>query len=83
LLSDTAFPSTIIPGIATSSTRLAGIVEWDTTSNARFLWTPFSTTTPVNTAAANANQDWSNSYGLPGFPAVGQSFTAQTWTATN
>ncbi len=83
LLSDTAFPSTIIPGIATSSTMLAGIVEWDTTSNARFLWTPFSTTTPANTAAVNANQDWSNSYGLPGFPAVGQSFTAQTWTATN
>lgn len=83
LLADTAFPSTIIPGSATSTTMLGSVAEWDTTANARFLWTPFSTTTPVNTAAANANQDWSNGYGLPGFPAVGQSFTAQTWSASN
>jgi hypothetical protein len=78
LLSDTAYPTL-------SGAR--GSVDEINTSGATtkyFIWTPYSTSTlPVNTAAYEDNADWTNSYGLPGFPAVGQSFPVQTWSVTH
>lgn len=74
LLSDTGYPQ--LAGLVGSVAE----INASTAETSRFIWTPFSTTTPTNTAAVNDNADWTNSYGLPGFPAVGQSFSVQTWT---
>jgi len=46
----------------------------------RFIWSPNSTTTPEATAAKNDNIDWTNSYGLPGFPGLGQNMTARVFS---
>jgi len=55
-------------------------VAASTTDN--FIWTSFSTTTPpsVGTAAMNELADWTNGYGIPGFPSVGQNFQPRSFT---
>ncbi len=53
-----------------------------TLSASNLIWSPFSTTTPVATSATESNLDWTNGYGLPGFPA-NATFPIQTWTRSN
>ena len=61
--------------LATSSPLLSGY---------NTVWSPMSTTTlQANTAEAEGNDDWTNGYGLPGFPSVGSDFPVQVWTRSN
>lgn len=84
LLQDTGFPSItdLMGTVASSSANATGIEGGSNAASTtdRFIWTPFSTTTPTETAGMNSNLDWSNSYGLPGFPSVGQSFPLQSFS---
>jgi hypothetical protein len=76
---DTPFLMSRVGG-ATTSARLA--LERYSSTTDRFLWTPFSTTTPPSsgTVAMNALLDWANSYGLPGFPSPGQDMPLQSFS---
>ena len=93
LLADQAYPAlpgTVLMGpVATTTLTQDGgtIYPIDTGINAqgasttnRTIWTPFSTTSPAITAASEWNIDWTNSYGMPGFPSAGQDFPIQTWS---
>lgn len=73
--------NTMLPAALTMGS--VDTVDNSTTTTEYFIWTPFSTTTPTNTAAVEENADWTNSYGMPGFPAVGQDFPIQTWSVTH
>ena len=76
LLADTSYPS--LAGLTgTVTTVEAGAANTD-----NIIWSPFSTTTPEATAATQTNLDWTNGYGLPGFPA-NAAFPTQTWTSAN
>lgn len=76
LLADTSYPS--LAGLmGTVTTVDAGSVNTD-----NIIWSPFSTTTPEATAATQNNLDWTNGYGLPGFPS-NAAFPTQTWTSAN
>ena len=46
----------------------------------RFVWSPNSTTTLTAAAASNQATDWTNSYGIPGFPTVGQNLQTRVFT---
>ncbi|MBU1558173.1 peptidoglycan-binding protein [Patescibacteria group bacterium] len=76
LLADTSYPA--LAGLMGSVTNVdAGAADTD-----NIIWSPFSTTTPVATSDTENNQDWTNGYGLPGFPA-NAAFQTQTWTRSN
>ncbi len=46
----------------------------------RFIWSPNSTTT-ISAAAVDQNStDWTNGYGLPGFPSVGQGLPTRVFS---
>jgi len=54
------------------------------TAGSNIVWSPMSTTTlQANDATFEAYTDWTNGYGLPGFPAVGSDFLIQVWTRSN
>ncbi len=72
LRADSAYPS-LAENMGTVSTVEAGSVD-------NFVWTPFSTTTPTQTAAMNSNLDWTNGYGVPGYPSVGQDFAVRVFS---
>ena len=74
LVSDTGYPS-----LSTLMGTVAGI-EGSASTTDRLIWSPNSTTTPEATLAKNSNLDWTNSYGLPGFPGLGQNFSTQSFT---
>lgn len=76
LLADTSFPD-IANNMGTVTSVKAGSGNQD-----NIVWSPFSTTTPVATAATQSNLDWVNGYGLPGFPS-NTAFPVQTWTSAN
>jgi hypothetical protein len=76
LLADTSYPS-LAGLVGTVTTVEAGAADTD-----NIVWSPFSTTTPVATAATQNNLDWTNGYGLPGFPS-NTAFPTQTWTSAN
>ncbi|MEK7538556.1 MAG: hypothetical protein AAB552_01815 [Patescibacteria group bacterium] len=76
LLADTSYPS-LSGNVGTVTTVEAGSADTD-----NIVWSPFSTTTPVATAATQSNLDWTNGYGLPGFPS-NTAFPTQTWTSAN
>ena len=81
LLSDTAYLSAG-GGILLSSTTPLDNTAATTTDN--FIWSPISTSTLQATdQALETYNDWTNGYGLPGFPAVGTDFPVQTWTRSN
>ena len=67
LRSDTAYPSSVT-GLMGDVTE----VEANMGTEDNFVWTPFSVTSPQTGAGINSNDDWTNSYGIPGFPGVGQ-----------
>lgn len=74
LLADTSFPSQAnLMGTATAL--------FPGTTN-KIVWSPFSTTTAEATTATLSNLDWTNGYGMPGFPS-NSSFPVQTWTRAN
>ncbi|MFZ2621442.1 MAG: peptidoglycan-binding protein [Minisyncoccia bacterium] len=76
LLADTSFGSQqYLMGTVTS-------VEAGSAATDNIIWSPFSTTTPVATAASQLQLDWVNGYGLPGFPS-NTDFPVQTWTRAN
>ncbi len=80
LLADTAYPDAI-----TTTVHMDNVtnIEAGTEATANnIIWSPFSTTTPVVTAAVENNQDWTNGYGMPGFPSNGN-FPTQSWTRAN
>ena len=76
LLADTSFPSQAsLMGTVTE-------VEAGSAATDNIVWSPFSTTTPVATAATQNNLDWTNGYGMPGFPS-NTDFTVQTFQSAN
>ncbi len=76
LLADTSFPSQAsLMGTVTEVEAGAANVD-------NIIWSPFSTTTPEATSATQSNLDWTNGYGLPGFPS-NTAFPVQTWTRAN
>lgn len=76
LLADTAYPS-----LANLMGTVAGI-EANGGDLDNIIWSPFSTTTAEATAATQSNLDWTNGYGLAGFPS-NAAFPVQTWTRAN
>lgn len=77
LSADTAYPS-----LANLMGTLAQLDAAATTAD-NIAWSPFSTTTPEATVATESNLDWTNGYGLPGFPSVGTDLPTQTFTRAN
>ncbi|MEK7531318.1 MAG: hypothetical protein AAB545_00060, partial [Patescibacteria group bacterium] len=76
LLADTSFGSQAnLMGTVTT-------VEAGSAATDNIIWSPFSTTTAVATAATQDNLDWVNGYGLPGFPS-NSDFQIQTWVRPN
>ncbi len=72
-------------GLATSSpgtllARVQTIVRSAASTTDNFIWTPFSTTTPQAAASIDSNIDWTNSYGMTGFPGVGQDMSTITFS---
>jgi len=76
LLADTSYPA-IANLMGTVTTVEAGSANTD-----NIIWSPFSTTTPVATEATQNNLDWTNGYGMPGFPS-NTAFPVQVWTRSN
>jgi len=72
LRADSAYPSL--------ANQMGTVTSVNADSNNNFIWTPFSTTTPVASAAINSNLDWTNGYGVPGFPSVGQNFPVRVFS---
>ncbi len=68
LTNDTAYPSLAKlmgkAGSAGVNITNPGAVGFASTSN-NIIWTPFSTTSVSTAATAEANLDWTNSYGIP------------------
>jgi len=77
LLADTAYPFLASTVYMSSTTGMyLGGANVD-----NFIWSPISTSTLQATdQALETTNDWTNSYGMPGFPAVGTNFPVQTWT---
>ncbi|HEY4482888.1 MAG TPA: hypothetical protein VI953_01810 [Candidatus Paceibacterota bacterium] len=77
LVSDTTTPSYLATGTLMGSVYS---IQNSASSSDKFVWTPFSSTTPaVLTAAMQLNADWTNSYGVPGFN-VSQDLPAQSFS---
>src|SRR3989338_11087999 len=74
LLADTSYPA-IADLMGTVATVELGSADTD-----NIIWSPFSTTTPVATVLTQSNLDWTNGYGMPGFPS-NTAFPVQTWTS--
>jgi len=77
LLADTAYPA-----LDTDMGTVAEVEAATEATSNNIIWSPFSTTTPVATSATESNLDWTNGYGMPGFPA-NANFPVQTWTRAN
>ncbi|MBI2108890.1 MAG: hypothetical protein HYT93_01760 [Parcubacteria group bacterium] len=83
LFSDSAEPSGVQAGCFYDATAHMGCVsalENSASTTDRFIWSPNSTTTLTAAAASNNATDWTNSYGLPGFPTVGQDMQTRVFT---
>ncbi len=76
LQADSAYPT---PSGSTGLVFSVAQIEGSASTSDNFIWTPFSTTTPQATAGINSNADWTNGYGVAGYPAVGQSFSARVF----
>lgn len=73
LLADTGYPS-----LSTAMGTVPGIQAGASTTD-RFVWSPFSTTSPTTANSAEDNLDWTNGYGVPGYPSVGQDFSVRVF----
>jgi hypothetical protein len=78
LLGDTAH----VDGVHSANLHLAQVVEIENGASTtdRFIWSPNSTTTSSAAASEETNEDWANSYGLPGFPGVGQNMPIRVFS---
>ncbi len=74
LVSDTVYPS-LVNLLAKAATVDAAATTSDNT-----IWTPFSTTTPTAASTADDNFDFTNGYGVAGFPGVGQDFQTRVFS---
>jgi hypothetical protein len=75
LLADSAYPSLVPPSLMGTYAEVTG---------SNFVWSPMSTTTlQANDATFEGFRDWTNGYGLPGFPGLGQSFPSVSWQSAN
>jgi len=72
-----------------TSSRMATVASIEGGSNQgdgastsdRFIWSPNSTTSPSQAFSTKIdNLDWTNSYGLPGFPGLGANMNVKTFT---
>ncbi len=73
LAADSAYPA-----LSTLMGSAAG-VDGGLDADDQMIWTPFSTTTPTISNTADTNLDWTNSYGLPGFPGLGQDMSVRVF----
>ncbi|MBI1999530.1 MAG: peptidoglycan-binding protein [Parcubacteria group bacterium] len=84
LLSDTAEPKDVQGdnSFFNAAAHLGPVdaLEGSASTTDRFIWSPNSTTTITAAAASDKAVDWTNSYGLPGFPSVGQDLPTQVFT---
>ena len=55
-------------------------VETGGSTKDNFIWTPFSATTPTVGAGINSLDDWTNGYGVPGYPGVGQNMQIRVFS---
>lgn len=64
---------------------LSGLMgDFSQVSGGNLVWSPMTTTNlQANNPALDGVVDWTNGYGLPGFPAVGSDFPIQVWTRSN
>ena len=74
LRADTAYPT--VTGLMGDVTDVEA--EGATVDN--FIWTPFSATTPTTGAGINSLDDWTNGYGVPGYPGVGQNMQVRVFS---
>ncbi len=77
LLNDTSYPYlATLMGKATGIdlTENAGTTGYSSSTN-NIIWSPFSTTSPTTAASAEANLDWTNSYGVPIYDKNGSLIT--------
>ena len=73
LKADAVYPS--LSGLMGTFAEVAG---------SNIVWSPMSTTTlQANDASLENLNDWTNGFGLPGFPAVGSDFGVQVWIRSN
>lgn len=71
------------PSLSGLMGTLAGVDAAAGTAD-NLIWSPISTSTLLATdVALEAYTDWTNSYGMPGFPSPGTDFPVQTWTRSN
>lgn len=83
LLTDTAEPSGVqANAVYDASAHMSTVNEVNNSASTtdRFVWSPNSTTTLAAEAASNSATDWTNGYGLPGFPSVGQNMPTRVFT---
>ncbi len=83
LLADTAEPSGVQEGgfyNATAHMSTVNQVNNSASTTDRFVWSPNSTTTLTAAVASNSATDWTNGYGLPGYPSVGQDMSTRVFT---
>ena len=70
-------------GTATSSpTNDTGDTEgYAASGTSRFIWSPNSTSSPTEDfVVKKGRRDWTNSYGIPGFPGLGLDMNARTFS---
>ncbi|MEN9614278.1 MAG: hypothetical protein RLZZ347_585 [Candidatus Parcubacteria bacterium] len=79
LLADRVYPS-LSRLMGTVSQIASGVIGLGASASANIIWSPFSTTTPVADTYSESNLDWTNGYGLPGSPGLGQDFPTQVST---
>lgn len=83
LMSDTAEPSGVQAGaVYDASAHMSTVREVlnSASTTDRFVWSPNSTTTLIAETASNSATDWTNGYGLPGYPTVGQDMPTRVFT---
>ncbi len=77
LRADTAYPSA---NVGTTLMGTVAEVETNVATEGNFIWTPFSVTSPQTGAGINGNDDWTNGYGIPGFPGIGQNMQVRVFS---
>lgn len=79
LIQDDQFPTLGNNYLMLTATGLQSLSP-ATTTGAMMIWSPFSTTSSTGASTANANLDWTNGYGVAGFPGLGQDLASATYS---
>ncbi|MBI4130667.1 hypothetical protein HY468_05090 [Candidatus Roizmanbacteria bacterium] len=83
LMTDTAEPADVQEnGFYDADAHMSTVAEVNNSASTtdRFVWSPNSTSTLAAEAASNSATDWTNGYGLPGYPTVGQDMATRVFT---